>query len=76
MTHTVQSSFFTRSRLYDKRFYPGNLYQVIINTEEGESYEYEIEADTFADATRIAEGFANDLMTDITYIEVYNQEYL
>ena len=76
MVHSVQTSFFTRGRLYDKRFYPGNLYQVVINTESGEYYEYEVEAVTFADATRIAEGFANDLMEDITYIEVYNQEYL
>jgi len=73
MVHTVQTSFLSHSRLYDKRYYPGNLYQVIVNTEEGESYEYEVEADTFAEATKIAEGFANDLMTDITYIEVYNQ---
>ena len=60
----------------------GNLYQVVVrsalgtlrsskNTEEGESYEYEVEADTFAKATEIAEGFANDLMVDITYIECY-----
>ncbi len=76
MTHSIQSSFLSHGRLYDNRCYPGNFYQVVINTEDGESYEYEVEADTFADATRIAEGFANDLMTDITYIEVYNQEYL
>lgn len=76
MTQSIQTSFFTRSRLESTHQYPGLLYTVIVNTEEGESFEYEIEADTFADATRIAEGFANDLMTDITYIEVYNQEYL
>ena len=75
MTHTVQTSLFTSGRLYNKRSYPGNLYQVIVNTEEGESYEYEVEADTFAEATKIAEGLANDLMTDITFIEVYNEEY-
>ena len=73
MVHTVQTSFLSHSRLSNKRYYPGNFYQVIVNTEEGESYEYEVEADTFAQATEIAEGFANDLMTDITYIEVYNQ---
>ena len=72
MTHTVQtSSLFTNGRLYDKRYYPGNLYQVYINTEEGETYEYEVEADTFADATRQAEDFALDLMVDITFIECY-----
>ena len=75
MVHTVQTSMFTHGRLYNKRYYPGNFYQVIVNTEEGESYEYEVEADTFAEATKIAEGLANDLMTDITFIEVYNEEY-
>lgn len=76
MVHTVQTSFLSYSRLYNKRYYPGNFYQVIVNTEEGESYEYEVEADTFAQATEIAEGFANDLMTDITYIEVYDEAHL
>ena len=73
MTHSVQtSSFFNKSRLYSNRFYSGNFYLVVINTEEGESYEYEVEADTFADATRMADEFAMDLMADITYIECYS----
>ncbi len=72
MTHSVQTSLFNKSRLYSNRYYPGNFYQVVINTEDGESYEYEVEADTFADATRQAEQFAMDLMVDITYIECYN----
>ena len=42
MTHSIQKSFFTSGRLYNKRYYPGNFYQVVINTEDGESYEYEI----------------------------------
>jgi hypothetical protein len=45
--------------------------EAVINTEEGESYEYEVEADTFAQATEQAENFANDLMVDITYVECY-----
>ena len=56
MTHPVQtSSLFNKSRLYSNRYYCGNLYQVVVNTEDGESYEYEVEADTFADATKQAE---------------------
>ena len=51
-------------------YYPGN-YNVVINCEDGEFYEYEVEADTFAEATEIAENMALDLMADITYIEVY-----
>ena len=73
MVHCVQTSFFSHSRLYNKRYYPGNFYQVVVNTEGGESYEYEVEADSFAEATKVAEGFANNLMTDITFIEVYSQ---
>ena len=76
MTHPVQTlSLFNSCRLRHKKFYMGNLYQVVINTEDGESYEYEVEADTFAKATEIAEGFANDLMVDITYVEVYELDY-
>ena len=72
MTHPVQtSSLFNKSRLFNKRYYSGNLYQVVVNTEDGESYEYEVEADTFADATKQAENFALDLMVDTTYIECY-----
>ena len=73
MTHPVQtSSSFNKSRLFSNRYYSGNLYQVIVNTEDGESYEYEVEADTCADATRQAENFALYLMVDITYIECYS----
>ena len=71
MTQTVQTSVFTHSRLYSKRYYPGNIYSVVINCEDGEFFEYEVEADTFAQATEIAENMANDLMADITFIEVY-----
>ena len=51
MTQSVQTSVFTHSRLYGKRYYPGNIYNVVINCEDGEYYEYEVEADTFAKAT-------------------------
>ena len=71
MTQNVQTSVFTHSRLYSKRCYPGNIYSVVVNCEDGEYYEYEIEADTFAQATEQAEQMAMDLMADITYIEVY-----
>lgn len=72
MTHPVQTlPLFNSCRLRHKKQYMGELFQVVINTEDGESYEYEVEADTFAKATEIAEGFANDLMVDITYIECY-----
>ena len=71
MTQTIQPSVFTRSRLYGKRYFPGNIYNVVVNCEDGEYYEYEVEADTFAEATKQAEDMALDLMADITFIEVY-----
>ena len=58
MTASVQTSMFSRNLLYNKRFYSGNLYTVYINTEDGEVHEYEVEADTFADATKQAEDMA------------------
>jgi hypothetical protein len=71
MTASVQTSFFSRTRLFNKRYYSGNLYTVYVNTEDGESHEYEVEADSFAEATRQAEEMAYSLYIDITYIEVY-----
>lgn len=71
MTASVQTSMFSRNLLYNKRFYSGNLYTVYINTEDGEVHEYEVEADTFADATKQAEDMAYSICADITYIEVY-----
>ena len=71
MTQSVQTSVFTHSRLYSKRYYPGNIYNVIINCEDGDYYSYEVEADSFNEATKIAEEMALDLMADITFIEVY-----
>ena len=76
MVHNVQTSFFSHGRIKNRRYYPSNFYTVVVNTEDGESYDYEIEADTFAEATSQAEEMANSLMADITYIEVYSQEYL
>ena len=71
MTATVQTSMFSRSRLYSKRYFSGNLYTVYVNTEDGEVHEYEVEADNFTEATRQAEEMAYSVCTDITYIEVY-----
>ena len=74
MTHNIQSSVFQSLRGH--RQYPGTFYSVVINTEEGESYEYEVEADSFAEAVSQAEQMANDLYQDITYVEVYTYDYL
>lgn len=48
-----------------------NLYQVVINGEDGEYLEYEIEADSHSEASAKAEALAADSFVDISYIEVY-----
>ncbi len=48
-----------------------NLYQVVINGEDGEYIEYEIEADSHSEASAKAEALAADSLIDISYIEVY-----
>lgn len=48
-----------------------NLYQVVINGEDGEYIEYEIEADCHSEASAKAEALAADSFIDISYIEVY-----
>ena len=48
-----------------------NLYQVVINVEDGEYIEYEIEADSHSEASAKAEALAADSFIDISYIEVY-----
>lgn len=48
-----------------------NLYQVVINGENGEYIEYEIEADSHSEASAKAEALAADSFVDISYIEVY-----
>ncbi len=73
MTHSIlTSSLSCQNRHYGKHYYRNNLYQVVINTEDGDVYEYEVEADSFSDASRQAENLAMDLMADITYIECYS----
>lgn len=76
MTHSVQSAtLFNHGRIFNRRYYPANFYQVVINTEDGEYYEYEVEADNFAQATEQAEEMASSLCEDITFIEVYDLDY-
>ena len=48
-----------------------NLYQVVINGEDGEYIEYEIEAESHSEASAKAEALAADSFVGISYIEVY-----
>ena len=72
MTHTSLYSEFlsineNRSR---KSFYSKNIYQVVVNGEDGEYTEYEIEAKSKEEAHAIAERLAAESMINIMYIEV------
>ena len=48
-----------------------NLYQAVINGEDGDDLEYEIEADSHSEASAKAEILAADSFINIIYIEVY-----
>ena len=76
MTHTSLFSEFlsineNRSR---KSFYSKNIYQVVVNGEDGEYTEYEIEAKSKEEAHAIAERLAAESMINIMYIEVNRYE--
>ena len=76
MTHTSLYSEFlsineNRSR---KSFYSKNIYQVVVNGEDGEYTEYEIEAKSKEEAHAIAERLAAESMINIMYIEVNRYE--
>ena len=49
-----------------------NLYQVVINGEDGEYIEYEIEADSHSEASAKAEALAADSFVDISSIGVHS----
>ena len=72
MVHTTFNSEYH----FDKRSsrqveLSSNLYQVVINGEDGEYIEYEIEADSHSEASAKAEALAAESFVDISYIEVY-----
>ena len=72
MVHTTFTSEYSlRKRSSRQVELSSNLYQVVINGEDGEYLEYEIEADSYGEASTKAEMLAADTMVDISYIEVY-----
>lgn len=72
MVHTTfNSEYHFGKRSSRKVELSSNLYQVVINGEDGEYIEYEIEADSHSEASAKAEALAADSFVDISYIEVY-----
>ena len=70
MVHTTLNTVLS-SGIRSRRHINKDLFQVIVNGEEGEYYEYEIEAESFSEASEIAENLVSDNMINIQYIEVY-----
>ncbi len=71
MVNTVFESEYRLNKRGRRVEHSSNLYQVVINGEDGEYLEYEIEADSYAEASAKAEMLAADALVDITYIEAY-----
>lgn len=70
MVHTTLKSVL-HSGIRSHRRINKDLYMVIVNGEEGEYYEYEIEAESYTQASEIAESLAADNLVNIQYIEAY-----
>lgn len=72
MVHTTFNSEYHFGKRSSRQVeFSSNLYQVVINGEDGEYIEYEIEADSHSEASAKAEALAADSFVDISYIEVY-----
>ena len=72
MVHTTfKSEYHFNKRSSRQVELSSNLYQIVINGEDGEYVEYEIEADSHSEASAKAEALAADSFIDISYIEVY-----
>ena len=72
MVHTTLNSEYHFGKRSSRQVeLSSNLYQVVINGEDGEYIEYEIEADSHSEASAKAEALADDSFIDISYIEVY-----
>ena len=72
MVHTTFKSEYRFNRRNSRQVeLSSNLYQVVINGEDGEYVEYEIEADSHSEASAKAEALAADSFINIIYIEVY-----
>lgn len=70
MVHTTLNSVM-HSGIRSHRRINKDLFQVVVNGEEGEYYTYEIEAESHSEASAIAEELVSGNMINIQYIEVY-----
>lgn len=71
MTTIIQTSAINSQFGYRKNRRASNIYNVVINAEDGNYQEIEIEASSEAEAHAKADNIAQSSMIDVTYIEVY-----
>ncbi len=67
---TISQTSVINARSYGRK-HSQNLYNVVINAEDGNYQEIEIEADSFQEAEAKANAIAHETMIDIIYIEIY-----
>ena len=71
MTTIIQTSAINSQFSYRRSRRASNIYNVVVNAEDGNYQEYEIEASSEAEAHAKADDIAQINMIDVTYIEVY-----
>lgn len=47
-----------------------NTYNVLVESEDNEHYEFEVDADSYSEACSIADSIAQDMCINIQYIQV------
>ena len=71
MTTNIKTSSINAQYGYGRNRRTSNIYNVIINAEDGNYQEFEIEASSDAEAHAKADRIAQSSMIDVTYIEIY-----
>lgn len=67
---STTSGYAQRKRNKKSYLFSQNIYEIEVTGEDGEVLNYEIMADSAAEATATAEQLAYDSMVDISYINV------
>lgn len=66
MTSQLRSNF----RQHVGRFNSWNIYNVTVNCEDNEYYDFEVSADSYGEACTIAESLAQEMYNDIVLIQI------
>ena len=68
---TISQTSVINARPYNRIRNARNLYNIVVNAEDGNYQEFEIEASSFSEAEAKANAIAHETMTDVTYVEIY-----